>query len=321
MLLPQKLGTLTLMRRIGSDGVTESFSAILDNPAGEHVVVRRLMPFMTDDHGLMATVKSRIEDLTAVRHPILVPLLRLEEQGEHKRIVEEHVEAVSLADVIAWCKENGKTIPHNVFLNLATQICNGLEALHGRPGKASGEEHVLHLSLGPKAILVNSEARLLVGEYGLVRSPTAIPNSVPGASADRLAQLSPEQTHPDQKLSPASDIFSLGSLLFEMLTLTSLFERESSLQTIHAVRKAEVSTALQQVKRTPPGLDKVLHRALSLNPRHRYQRAFVLREDVRASMARSSPPGTTRAPKDFPDPLVAGRRSTTASPTSVLDTL
>ena len=308
MLLPQKLGPITLMRKLGTDGVSEAFVGILDEPAGQHVVVRRLLPFVVQDAARLATVESRVQDLTAVRHPTLVPVLRTENVGNDHLIIEDHVDAVSLGDVIAWCRKSGEPLPHNVFLNLATQICNGLEALHGRPGKASGEEHVLHLALSPESVLITPEGRLMVGEFGLIRSPTALPSGGSAdASARRLAHVSPEQTHPDQKLTPASDIFSLGSLLYELLMLEPLFRRESSLQTIHAVRKAEVSGALQMVKKALPGLDKVLYRALSLNPRHRYQRAFVLREDIRGLMAGFSFTRINEETTDFLAPLFAAR--------------
>ena len=74
-------------------------------------------------------------------------------------------------------------------------------------------------------------------------------------------------------------------MLYELLVLRPMFRADSSLQTIHKVRRAEVTTQLLEVKEILSGLDKVLFRALSLNPRHRYQRAFVLREDLRGLMA------------------------------------
>ncbi len=307
MLLPQKLGSVTLMRKLGSDGVAESFVGILDEPAGQQVVVRRLQKHILDDPSRLSTVEARLEDLTAVRHPSLLSVLRHEALGPERLVFEEHLDAVSLAEVIAWCKREGRTLPPNVFLHVATQICNGLEALHGRPGKASGAENVLHLALGPSAVLLSTDGRVCIGEYGLVRSPTALPSGGADDMAARLSHLSPEQTHPDRPLTPASDIFALGSLLYELLLLEPLFRRDSSLQTIHAVRQAVVGAALQQVKAALPGLDKVLYRALSLNPRHRYQRAFVLREDVRGLMAGFSFTQVADELRTLLNPLFAAR--------------
>ncbi|TVQ91098.1 MAG: hypothetical protein EA397_11430 [Deltaproteobacteria bacterium] len=281
MMLPKKLGHLTLMRPLGSDGAVESYSAILDEPAGKAVVAHRLTLALQRDTSRTSVVAVRIQDLTAVRHPQLTPVLEyFDAKGEHFSI-EEHIDGVDLATVIAYCQAEKIQLPPNLFLNIATQICNGLEALHGRPGKASAAENVLHLSLRPAAVRISPEGRLVLGGYDLGIPPDASNEG----ELDRIGALAPEQTQADPEVTPSTDIFALGSLLYELLTFQPLFRGETGLQTLHAVRKAEVSAALQQVKKRMPGLDKVLYRALSLNPRHRYQRAFVLREDIRGLMA------------------------------------
>ncbi len=319
-LLPHKVGDYTLHRKLGTGGVAESYlgtsgqgGQAADSAAGKPVVVRRILPFVLRDAGRLSAIDGRIRDLIGVRHPYLVHVLEHLVEGDDHFIVEEYVDGVTLEQVLNWCRQSGHQIPHNVFLNIATQICNGLEALHGRSGKGSATEHVLHYALKPSALFLTREGKVLVGSYGLARSPTSFPHG--GVSAPvpaRMEYLSPEQTHPDQKLTPASDIFSLGACLYEVLTLESLFRAESNLQTIHKVRRAEVTSHLLRVKERMPGLDKVLFRALSLNPRHRYQRAFVLREDLRGLMAGYSFASISEDTRAFLAPLLQGSVSSTA---------
>lgn len=308
MLLPKKVGPFTLMRKLGTDGVTESYVAILDEPAGKQVVVRRVLPWISRDAQRLAEFEARVKDLLAVRHDSLVPLLDLVVVDDERYVVEEWLDAVDLEQVVAWLRERDRHLPHNIFLNLATQICNGLEALHSRPGAESGSESVLHMAMRPCTVFLSGDGRVVVGDYGLTRSPTSIPAgglSMPLTS--RMEYLAPEQTHQDQKLAPSSDIFSLGALLYELLTLQPMFRAESNLQTIHRVRRAEVTTQLLEVKELLPGLDKVLYRALSLNPRHRYQRAFVLREDLRGLMAGFSFSNIQEQMREFLGPLFENR--------------
>jgi len=313
--LPKKIGPFTLMRKLGSDGITEAYAGILDEPAGKQVVVRKIAPFLLLDPSSRAAIEARVHDLKAIRHPTLIPILDLVSDGDDRYIVEEWADAVDLRTVLDHCTEAHDEIPHNVYLNLATQICNGLEALHGRPGSSSGAEHVLHLSLKPESIFVTDSGKLLVGNYGLTATPTALPKAgVSGATTARMEYLSPEQTQPDQALTPASDVFSLGSVLYELLTLEPLFRAESNLQTIHRVRRAEVTAQLLHVKEIMPGLDKVLYRALSLNPRHRYQRAFVLREDLRGLMAGYSFAHITDETGRFLAPLFGGHPGVKGTP-------
>jgi len=246
-----------------------------------------------------------------VQHPFLVPVLDWVKSDDERFIVEQWTERVNLEQVLHFARTNNRPLPDNVFLNIAAQICNGLEALHGRPGKGTGSENVLHLGLRPSSVFVDGEGKVALGSCALLRSPLALPGGGDGPIPLRFEYLSPEQTHSSQKLTPASDIFTLGSLLYEMFTLTALFRAQSKEQTIQKVRRAEVTSQLLKVKERMPGLDKVLFRALSVNPRHRYQRAFVLREDLRGLMAGYSFANISRDSALYLSPLFAAKQHTT----------
>jgi serine/threonine protein kinase len=284
LLLPKTIGPVTLQRKLGSGPVSESYLG--QTAEGRPVLVRRILPWILADAGRLSSIEARVADLRSVRHPLLVPVLDWVEVEGERLVVEEFIDGIDLERVGAWCRQQGQELPPNVFLNLATQVCSALEVLHGRPGKGSGAENVLHLGLQPGHIFVTPEARVVLGGFALWRSPTALPQSgVAGPIPTRLGYLSPEQTQNDQRLGPASDVFSLASILFELLTLRPMFQAESNLQTIHRVRAADVAADLAELKVTMPGLDRILYRALSRNPKHRYQRSFVLREDLRGLMA------------------------------------
>ncbi|MFH1467194.1 MAG: protein kinase, partial [Pseudomonadota bacterium] len=284
--LPTRIGALDLIRRLGSGGGTETFEGRRVDGDHGRVFVRRVLPEVLAEPGAREAIETRVRDLMGVRHPFLVPVLDVITTGQELLIVEQWVEAVSTACIVAWCREHQASVPHNVFLNLSTQICNGIEALHGRPGKASGNPNVLHMALRPSALFVNLDGRILLGGYGLARAPSLVPGPLEQTlPAVRAAYLSPEQADTEQKLIPASDIFSLASVLYELLTLDPLFAAESTGAVLQRLHRAEITTQLLGIKDLMPGLDKVLYRALSSSPRHRYQRAFVLREDLRGLMA------------------------------------
>ena len=283
LVLPQNLGSLTLHRKIGTGTVAESYLAT--GADGKPAVVRRILPFIVKDPSRKAGIEARVAELSGFRHPALVHVNGVLEAGGETFIVEEYVDGVSLERLITSARNLGVSLPPNLFLHIAVQICNALEALHSRPG-ATGADSVLHLGIKPGAVFVAPDGKVAVGSFGLTRSPNSLPHGgVAGPVAIKMEYLSPEQTHSDQQITPASDLFSLGAVLYELLTLESLFRAESNLQTIHRIRRGEVTSQLLRVKGKMPGLDKILYRALSVNPKHRYQRAFVLREDLRGLMS------------------------------------
>ncbi len=302
---PVTIGPLTLERFIGGDDFIESYKARLESTGSRDVFALKINPRALTDPNHRRALETRIQDLMGVRHPFLVPVIEFMDDSGSFYLVEEWIEGTSLDFVLSRCLEQGVGLPHNVYLNLATQICNGLEALHGRTGRRSGATNLLHMALGPPAIFLTSDGKVVIGKYGLTPSPMSTRHAGPdGLPVSAVRHLSPEQTHPEQALTPASDIFSLGTILYEMLTLRPLFDADTALDTIQLVRRCEVGTALLPVKESLPGLDKVLHRSLSLNPRHRFQRAFVLREDLRGLMAGFSFSTIIDDTRSFLEPLL-----------------
>ena len=283
--LPRTVGPFTLQRRLPSTTAAERFLGRVDQRGDDWVVVRRVPPASIQEPGRLEATEARVRDLCGVRHPFLTQVQDWVCDGAERFVVESHFEGIDLERVLRAAQSTGQGLPPNVFLNLATLICNALEAMHGRPAQASGAPHVLHLALAPAAVLITREGKVVLGEYGLVRAPTLTAAGGAAAGAPRLEYLSPEQTMPDEELSPASDIFALGAMLYEMATGEPLFRGATPLQTIHNIRRAEVADKLEALRPTLPGLDKVLARALARNPRYRYNRAFVLREDLRGLMA------------------------------------
>ncbi len=316
--LPTKFGSLTLVRKLGENSTSETYEGFQAEGEGEEgrVLVRRVLPRLLTDPAGRQAIETRIRDLMGVKHPFLVPVTGLLTPDGECLMVERWVEALPFSTIAGWCREQGVGLPHNVFLNLSTQICNGLEALHGRPGKVSGNPNVLHMALRPSTLFVNLDGRIMLGGYGLTRSP-ALPSGEDSAIQPAwLAHLSPEQTEREQKLIPASDIFSLATILFELLTLQPLFQAETAMQTLHRLRRAEITTQLLGVKDVMPGLDKVLYRALSSSPRHRYQRAFVLREDLRGLMAGYSFANIADETRRFLEPIVQAHPFPAPTPVS-----
>lgn len=210
MLLPKTIGPVTLQRKLGTSGVSESYQGVMASD-GRRVLVRRILPYLSRDRGKLAGLEARVRDLLAVSHPLLVPLVDWVEVEDERLVVESWVEGLDLDRILSGCRAQGQHVPANVFLNLATQLCSALEVLHGRPGKSTGAENLLHLGLQPAHLFATNQARVVLGGFALTRSPTALSQSgVSSPIPQRLEYLSPEQTWPDQRLSCASDVFSPG---------------------------------------------------------------------------------------------------------------
>lgn len=287
IVLPRKYASFTLNAKMGSDGVSERYLGIFGDE-GRPIIARRLESWLRLDIAMFAGAERRIYDLAELRHPLLAPILDYVAADEDDRfLIEGAIPGANLDQVVAWCQRTQREIPHNVVLHLAVQMCNALEALHGLKGVSSGDEHLLHTALRPDNVFVDMEGGIVLGGYGLVRSPILEPIQEGSANSvcSRTGYCSPEQTYPDTQLGPQSDVFALGALIYELLTLRPLFRADTRFETAHLVRAADVAGPISKVATVLPGIERVLNRALALDPSDRYQRAFVMREDLRALMA------------------------------------
>src|SRR6185503_10144 len=102
------------MRKLDADGMTESYVGILDQPAGQQVVARRVLPALARDPARLAQLRARIGDLRAARHASLVPVLDLVDADGDLYILEEWTDGTELRAVIDHCAATRTAIPHNV---------------------------------------------------------------------------------------------------------------------------------------------------------------------------------------------------------------
>ncbi len=312
---------MTLVRALDNDGVCQSYVGILDDSIGTPRIVRQVLPSLYRDEALRTSIRARIGDLLPIRHPNLLPIVHTFDQDGALYLVHDWPDTISLADLVRWCRTTDSSVPRNVFLHIAVQICNALEALHSEKGVMTGAPEVLHLQLRPDAVLLTRDGDVSLGNYGLLPGPRFAAQT--GGFRLKRAYLAPEQTHADidwvpkdhsegslRRLSPSTDLFCLGAVLYEVLVHKPMFEASSPLRTLNRVRSAQVTTQLLEVKEIFPGVDRILYRALSRNPRHRYRRAFVLREDLRGLMAQFSFSNIQDESRRFLEPLFRGERCT-----------
>jgi serine/threonine protein kinase len=299
--LPRAVGPLTLLRKIETDTIAEVFQGTLDTLDGRPVLVRRMLPHVLRDPARVRAIESRARDLMKVNDERLARTFHWVVEGTDRYLVEDMPAGVGLDQLIASCRFAGRLVPAEAFLTIAYRICDALQALHAY-GAADGGP-LLHMGLSPSSIALHPGGRATLGLYALTRAGGAV--DVTSTTPDYRSQyMSPEQTHPDRPLAPASDIFSTGAILYELLLLQPLWSGENSVETVHAIRRGEHGAQLAAAADRVPAIDAVLARALAPDPNARYRDAMALRDDIRILLGGTT--GDADALEDFLAPLFAG---------------
>jgi serine/threonine-protein kinase len=208
-------GRYRLVDRIGSGGMAEVWRAH-DLDTGETVAVKRLHPHLASDGDARARFRREIDAATSVRHPLAVPIRDSGDDDSGPWLVMEHVPGGSLS-----ARLQQGPVPESEAVPVAADVAEVLAALH-----AAG---IVHRDVTPSNILLGADGRARLADFGIARPYDGSGLEDVTATGDvvgTLRFLAPEVLA-GRPASPASDVWSLGTVLFEMLAGTSPFDASS----------------------------------------------------------------------------------------------
>jgi Tol biopolymer transport system component len=209
---------------------------------------------------------------SALNHPNIVTLHDIGSEGGVDFLVMEYVVGKPLAELIPR-----QGLPVKEALRCAVQIADALASAH-----AAG---IVHRDLKPGNVMVATEGLVKVLDFGLAKFAGAPGEEAPtrltteGALLGTVGYMSPEQAE-GKPVDARSDIFSFGTLLYEMVTGRRPFERESSLSTLAAILNEEPKPVRELAPHLPPELEQILARCLRKDPARRFQHI----DDVRVAL-------------------------------------
>ena len=186
----------------------------------------------------------------------------------------EHIEGRSLRDVI-----KSKELTLDQAVNLAAQICEGLNKAH--------QAGVIHRDIKPSNIVIDTDGRAKLLDFGLATVAGTDKLTRTGSTLGTVGYMSPEQAS-GRKTDERSDLFSLGVVLYEMITGRRPFKGEDEAATLHAVTHESPEPLARFKAEIPDGLQDVVDRALDKDIETRYPTAAAMLADLRRLRRRSA---------------------------------
>lgn len=260
-------GRYRVEQELGRGGMAKVFKGT-DEVLGRPVAIKVLAPQLADDQSYVARFRREAQAAARLNHPNLVAVYDTGEDDGVKYIVMEYVEGKTLAEYLA---DGGRIMPDRA-MEIAEDVCNALSVAH-----AAG---IVHRDIKPGNIMLTPRGEVKVSDFGIARVPTTgdtVAQTV--AVLGTASYLSPEQAQ-GQTVDRRSDVYSLGCVLYEMLTGQAPFVGDSP---VTVASKHVLDTPLPPSKLNPDvsrELDAVVLKALAKNPANRYQTAEELRADL-----------------------------------------
>ena len=270
-----RLGAYELVEELGAGGMGVVWRAH-DRRLGRDVALKVLPPQLAAHPDALLRFEREARGLAALSHPNIVSIFDLGEEGELRYIVTEVLEGETLRETLrrgplSWPK----------FVEICATIADGLAAAHAKG--------ILHRDLKPENIFLTREGRVKILDFGLAKevalshsnATTMVQQTEPGRVLGTLGYTSPEQLR-GEEMDFASDIFSLGCVLFEMMSGCPAFLRNSSAETIAAILTEE-PPPLHTMTGAPPELSRIVQRCMEKRRAARFQSASDLAFALRAS--------------------------------------
>lgn len=251
--------------KIGSGGMADVFKAV-DDVLGRTVAVKVLHPRYASEPDFVARFRQEAQAAANLSHPNIVNMYDWGREGDTYYIVMEYVNGTDLKTLIA---QRGPLDPLKAA-EYAAQVCAALSVAHGYD--------IIHRDIKPHNIVLTPDGTIKVMDFGIARAGNSTMTQT-GSVLGTAQYISPEQAqgHP---LSPASDLYSLGVTLYEMVTGRLPFNGESPVATALMQVNDEPVPPRQVRASIPPALEAVIMRAMRKNPADRYASAREMREDL-----------------------------------------
>jgi eukaryotic-like serine/threonine-protein kinase len=264
-------GRYRLVRRLGA-GATAVVELADDMQLERPVAVKLLADSVLDDDDFRTRFVREARAAARLSHPNVVRVYDTGETDGRPFIVMEYVPGETLAAVL----ERRGTLPPTDVVDLGAQACAGLSEAH--------EHGLVHRDVKPQNLILRDDGTLKIADFGIVRGDEATRLTQQGTVLGTAAYLSPEQAA-GADVTAASDLYSLGAVLYELLTGRTPYEFASLADLADKQRGGAVTPVRDLEPGVPEPLEAVVMRCLAHDPRFRYRSAAELRPALQTSVA------------------------------------
>ncbi|RMG95556.1 MAG: hypothetical protein D6705_13405 [Deltaproteobacteria bacterium] len=302
--LPRPFGRYILTDRIGEGGMAEVYKAKSRVAEGlsKHLVIKKIRPEFAsqEDFGRMFVDEAKIA--LSLNHANIVQVFDFGKVRDDLFLAMEWIDGIDLMRLFQAVRAVGDAFPPVIAAYIGHQVASALAYAHRKTDDEGRPLGIVHRDVSPHNIMISFAGQVKILDFGIARTARTADAGEPGdartASGDgregeetikgKVAYMSPEQAT-GRPLDGRSDIYSLGIVLFELLTGELLFRDKDRMRALERVRTEAPPSLRQLAPHVPDALAAIVEKALERDPDDRYPTATAMRADLAAFLHRSDP--------------------------------
>jgi serine/threonine protein kinase len=272
-----RFGKYLLLERIAIGGMAEVYLAksFEGGQPSELLAVKRILPSLAADREFIRMFLDEANIAAGLTHPGIVQILELGRIGVSHYLAMDFVWGKDRLQVARRCRLLGTQLSPAFVAWVGAGICEALAYAHETRDRRGEPMNLIHRDISPQNVLVSFDGRVKLIDFGIAKAQSRTTQTQAGVLKGKVGYMSPEQVR-GEPLDARSDLFTVGTCLYELLTLRSLFARENAFETMENVKEVRARPVRELRPDVPEELERILVRALTARREDRWSSAREL---------------------------------------------
>lgn len=287
----EKFGQYILLEKLAAGGMAEVFLAKKVGASGvqKFVALKRILPQFSESEDFIQMFKEEAKIAVNLSHSNVVSIFEFGVESHQFYLVMEYVEGRNLRQVLNKMKKLGQNFSTSQIVYMMKQVAAGLDHAHRCLDGSTGKPlNIIHRDMSPQNIMVSFEGETKIVDFGIAKASNQIETTKAGTLKGKFGYMSPEQAE-GLTVDYRTDIFSLGTVLWELLANDRLFLMNNEINTLKKIRDCKIPSLRKINPNIPVELEKIVMKSLARDKNLRYQNSSEFQRDLNRFLNRHDP--------------------------------
>lgn len=276
----KQFGKYILLDKMATGGMAELYRAKLTGAKGfeKLIAIKKILRHLNFEEKLLVSFIDEAKLAAFLHHPNIVQIYDFGSVDDTYFIAMEHLAGKDLRYSLKKAEETGSRLSLELILYIISCLCDGLDYAHTLKDFSGNPLNIIHRDVGPQNLFLTYDGQVKIIDFGIAKAANQSTSTQSGTIKGKVAYMSPEQAS-GSPVDHRSDIFSVGIIFYELLTLVKMYEGDT-FEALSKARKADFIPVSEIRPELPREIHRIVEKALEKETANRYQSAHEMYSDI-----------------------------------------